>query len=110
MLHNPSKAQVIVSTCIDLHNYSRKTTHSTATYTSPGTFDSEEKDIFNIISGACKNDLQNDTLFQNLDKKARKSSDEVKGVRHEFSDYFMPQHKKDPWQNKEKKQLQNDSN
>lgn len=94
-----SKAETIVTACIYLHNNLRKNKKSRATYTPPGTFDSEDKDSGNIISGAWRNEMQSDTPFHNSDRTARKSSNAAKDVRQEFAQFFMTPEGKISWQN-----------
>ncbi|XP_050515105.1 uncharacterized protein LOC126890290 [Diabrotica virgifera virgifera] len=72
---------------------------SRTTYTPPGTFDSEDKDSGNIISGAWRNEMQNNMPFHSFDKRARKSSSAAKDVRQEFAEFFMTEQGNIPWQN-----------
>lgn len=98
MLLEPERVELVVAACVYLHNFLRSSLHSRKSYSPPGTFDSEDKDTGETISGSWRKEINNN-MFASLQKQARNSTLEAKQVRDEFAQYFMSPEGMVPWQN-----------
>nr|CAI5852087.1 unnamed protein product [Callosobruchus analis] len=86
ILLNPEKANVIVQTCVLLHNFLRRSKTSRNSYTPTGTFDVEVEG--NFVAGSWRNDNDGITSFKPLKMIARKSKNDAEKVRLEFANHF----------------------
>lgn len=98
LLLNPEKVEQVVTACVFLHNFLRRSKMSKKMYTPPSTFDSEDKDTGHIIPGTWRLEGAANA-FRPLPKKARNATVEAKYVREEFAEYFMSPEGMVPWQN-----------
>nr|CAI5845000.1 unnamed protein product [Callosobruchus analis] len=86
ILLNPEKANVIVQTCVLLHNFLRRSKTSRNSYTPTGTFDVEVEG--NFVAGSWRNDNDGITSFKPLKRIARKPKNDAEKVRLEFANHF----------------------
>ncbi|XP_031329190.1 uncharacterized protein LOC116160192 [Photinus pyralis] len=95
MLLEPHKAELVVMTCIYLHNFLRKSKSSANIYCAQGALDSEVEG--KVIPGAWRNDTEMLSLI-NIKKVPRKSAKIPQEIREEFAAYFSS-NGAIPWQN-----------
>lgn len=98
LLLEPEKVEIVISSCIYLHNYLRGCSKSRSAYTPTGTFDSEDKDTGEIIPGSWRDEVNRESIFTCLNKTGRKSSIEVQNIRNEYASYFTTPLGSVPWQ------------
>lgn len=96
---NVENAEVVVTACLYLHNFLRKSATSGAIYAPPGTFDGETTDGLQI-RGSWRAITASDSGiadFRNIPRRAATTATEV---REEFKNFFMTDEGKVPWQEK----------
>lgn len=99
ILLEPERADTVVLACAHLHNFLRRSKSSAASYTPPGTFDSEDKDTTTLVPGQWRVDgLPKETLLR-LKRIPKKPSQLAKQIREEFCAYFQSAEGSVPWQN-----------
>ena len=87
MLLYPEKAALVVLCTVYLHNYMRKNT-SAEMYSPRGEFDSH--DGSSLVEGNWRRDITSaPTSFFNLNRSQRNCCTSAKGIRDEFSQYFL---------------------
>lgn len=94
MLLEPEKAELVVMSCVHLHNFLRKS-NSVNLYCPQGTQDTEVDGI--VTPGSWRNDTEMSSLI-NIKKIPRKSTKSAQEIREEFSTYFVTNGTID-WQN-----------
>lgn len=97
ILLSPEKVTNVVTTCVLLHNFLRRSTSSKTLYAPTGTFDTDVEEGFQ--PGSWRSDQNNISSMLPLRKVARKPGYEAKIVRDEFAEYFVTQGAV-PWQDK----------
>nr|CAI5845001.1 unnamed protein product [Callosobruchus analis] len=80
ILLNPEKANVIVQTCVLLHNFLRRSKTSRNSYTPTGTFDVEVEG--NFVAGSWRNDNDGITSFKPLKRIARKPKNDAEKAKY----------------------------
>lgn len=99
LLLQPETAEKIVTACVYLHNFLRDSPTSKKSYNPPGSFDAEDKDTGEIISGSWRrDDVNTEGNFNSFKKVARNSSIAAKEIRQEFTDFFQTEEGMVPWQ------------
>lgn len=83
---NPGRTNVLVQTCVLLHNFLRRSKTSRNSYTPTGAFDIEEEG--NFVAGTWRSDNDGMTSFKSLKRIARKPRSDAGRVRDEFANYF----------------------
>lgn len=91
--------QIVLCICA-LHNYLLSTSHSVRFYASPGTFDTEDAEIYK--AGSWREDGLPNTTMHSLQRvlSTKNSSRIAKDTREQFKRYFMTQHGEVSWQYK----------
>lgn len=84
MLLEPNKAEIVVTACVYLHNYLRKTKSSRDAYSPPEYFDREVER--RNISGTWRQETNN--ILRPLDRVGRRASRLAEENRNEFAQYF----------------------
>lgn len=85
ILLNENRVTDITMTCALLHNFLRKSKSSKASYSPPGTFDSENEDHLE----SWRTDQNDMSSFSSLRRVARKSGLETLRIRDLFAVYFI---------------------
>lgn len=98
ILLEPSKVEIIVQTCVLLHNYLRRNTESKDQCTPPGSFDVEDLDSGTIRNGLWRNEMQPSESMLPLRNVPRKPLQEAKDIRNEYGEYFISDQGQVPWQ------------
>lgn len=93
----PEKAEVIVLSCIYLHNFLRRNSVSRSNYTPAGIFDSYDTDG-NLIEGSWRKELDENNTLVDLRTLPRKSTTNLHEIRNEFRDYFLTPEGEVSWQ------------
>lgn len=83
---NPEKANIIVKTCVLLHNFLRRSITSRQKYSPLGTFDEEVEGQF--VAGSWRSDIDGMKSFFPLKRIARRPRRDAEKVRLEFANYF----------------------
>jgi hypothetical protein len=94
---NVKNAEVVVTACIYLHNFLRKSATSAFIYAPPGTFDCETTDGLHI-PGSWRAITTGDTGVRDLRHIPRRAATTAIEVRDEYRNYFMTNEGKVPWQ------------
>lgn len=84
MLLEPSKAELVITTCVYLHNYLRKNKSSRDTYSPPDFFD-REVEGHNTV-GTWR--LETNNTLRPLERVGRRASRLAEENRNEFAEYF----------------------
>lgn len=98
MLLEPEIAEVIVLAVVNLHNFLRRSKSSRNIYTPPGTFDSDINGQF--IPGTWRGEINevNPSSLISLRTPPRRSPEDAKQIRQEFTEYFMSAEGRVSWQ------------
>lgn len=88
ILLEPEKVEIIISSCIFLHNYLRQSSKSRYVYTPTGSSDSEDKDTGEIIPGLWRNEVNGQSIVMNFKNVGRKAAVEAQNIRQEYASYF----------------------
>ncbi|XP_072944729.1 uncharacterized protein [Epargyreus clarus] len=87
ILLQPEQAIKVVMSCVVLHNFMRKSKHSSALYNPPGTFDTYNGN--NLVSmGSWRNDIPDHATLRNICPIQTRSYEEAEEIREEFARSF----------------------
>lgn len=95
MLLEPNKAELVITTCVYLHNYLRKNKSSREAYSPPDIFDRDVEGL--SIDGTWRQETNN--TLRPLERVGRRASRWAEGNRNEFAEYFCGNGAV-PWQTK----------
>lgn len=84
MLLEPNKAEIVITTCVYLHNYLRKNKSSKDAYSPSDFFDREVEE--HNIGGTWRQETNN--ALRPLERMARRATRLAEENRNEFADYF----------------------
>lgn len=87
LLLEPEPAITVVMACIVLHNFLRKSRHSSHRYNPPGTFDIFDGDNL-IVQGSWRADIPSNPALRNIANIPRRSPRNPVDIRNEFAYYF----------------------
>lgn len=98
LLLDPDKAKKVTLTCVNLHNYLRKSKTSKLSYSPPGTFDVEDIDTGTITPGRWRTNERESTSLLPLTRTARKASMAAQEIRNEICNFFQTPNGRVSWQ------------
>lgn len=97
MLLEPQKAELIVMTCVYLHNFLRKEKSTRDIYSPTDLIDHEIEG--RLVDGTWRQDIQTNSAFTPMERIGRRSSRSAEEIRDEFAEYFSSIGAV-PWQSK----------
>ncbi|CAG9580819.1 unnamed protein product [Danaus chrysippus] len=87
LLLEPESAKHVVMACIVLHNFLRKSPHSSASYNPPGTFDIFDGDVL-VSRGSWRDDVPINPALRDMRNIPRGSPRDAEQIRNEFATYL----------------------